>query len=337
MSKLGWMVRAGRGGKFFDQFSEGMVAIGWNALGDLSRYKTQDELRSAYIDCYGNAKPSQTANAVAMLRKFRDEMKDGDVAITYSSETRNYLVGEISGGYEYLPREEGDEGYVQTRKVKWLGEVSRDRLTTKTKNSLGSTLTLFSLKPSTIEELERALSGKDIPEAKSNLPNNEPDESEEYFLKDKVVSDSHELIKDKIQSLSPEDMEELAAAVLRGMGYKTKVSPKGPDRGVDVLASPDGLGLTQPRIKVEVKHRSGSMGAQQIRSFLGALRDGDTGLYISTGGFTKEARYEAERSTVPVTLVDIDDLADLVVSHYENFDLDGKALIPLIRVYWPAD
>jgi predicted Mrr-cat superfamily restriction endonuclease len=56
-------------------------------------------------------------------------------------------------------------------------------------------------------------------------------------------------------------MEELVARILRAMGYKAKVSLKGPDRGVDVIASPDGLGLTQPRIKEEVKHRGGSMGA----------------------------------------------------------------------------
>ena len=132
-------------------------------------------------------------------------------------------------------------------------------------------------------------------------------------------------------------MEELAAAVLMAMGFKAKVSPKGPDRGVDVVASPDGLGLTRPRIKVEVKHRSGSIGSQPIRSFIGALRDGDSGLFLSTGGFTKEARYEAERATIPVTLIDIDDLADLVVTHYDHFDLDGRALIPLVRLYWPAE
>jgi len=60
-------------------------------------------------------------------------------------------------------------------------------------------------------------------------------------------------------------------------------------------------------------------------------------LFICTGGFTREARYEAERSTFPLTLVDLDDLADLIVSHYESFDLEGRALIPLVRIYWPVD
>lgn len=26
-----------------------------------------------------------------------------------------------------------------------------------------------------------------------------------------------------------------------------------------------------------------------------------------------------------------------VVMHYENFDSDGKSLIPLTRIYWPAE
>lgn len=329
--KQGWMVRAGRGGIYIDQFREGIVAIGWSRLRNLNQYDTLDALREAFIEAYGNDKPSQTNNAVAMIRKFRDEVSVGDMAVTYSSDIRQYLVGKISGEYEYVPSQDEEMPYHHVRKVDWIGEVSRDILSTNTKNSLGSTLTLFNLNPDVIDELERALSGE--------LLSPERDEAIEdvELLKDQIVSQSHELIKDKIQALSPEEMEELGAALMRAMGYKAKISPKGPDRGVDVIASPDGLGLTQPRIKVEVKHRNGTIGAQNIRSFIGALREGDTGLYISTGGFTKESRYEAERATVPITLVDIDDLADLVVSHYDNFDLEGRALIPLIRVYWPVE
>lgn len=82
-----------------------------------------------------------------------------------------------------------------------------------------------------------------------------------------------------------------------------------PDRGSDVFASPDGLGLEEPRIFVEVKHRPRStMGADEIRAFLGGRRPGDRCLYVSTGGFTKEARYKAERATVPIRLVGMTDL-----------------------------
>lgn len=47
---------------------------------------------------------------------------------------------------------------------------------------------------------------------------------------------------------------------------------KGSDRGKDIIASPDGLGLEEPRILTEVKHRQGQMGSQEVRSFWGGLR-----------------------------------------------------------------
>jgi len=148
---------------------------------------------------------------------------------------------------------------------------------------------------------------------------------------------AHEFLKDRLLRLSPDEMEELVAALLRAMGYKARVTPKGPDRGRDVEASPDGLGFQQPRIFAEVKHRpKESMGSERIRSFLGGLREGDCGLYVSTGGYTKDARYEADRAKVAIYLVDLDRLAELIVEHYDRLDEEGRALVPLVRVYWPA-
>ena len=133
-------------------------------------------------------------------------------------------------------------------------------------------------------------------------------------------------------------MQELVASILRAMGFKARVAPPGPDRGIDVFASPDGLGLQEPRIKAEVKHRKGSqMGSQEIRSFVGGLRPGDRALYISTGGFSKEAKDEAERSNIPLTLLDLDDIAALIEQHYENFDAEGRGLLPLTKIYWPSE
>ncbi|WP_018404071.1 hypothetical protein [Marinobacter gelidimuriae] len=53
--------------------------------------------------------------------------------------------------------------------------------------------------------------------------------------------------------------------------------------------------------------------------------------------FPRPAFYEAEQATIPVTLIDIDLLADLVVANYEQFDIEGQRLMPLMKVYWPAE
>ncbi len=110
------------------------------------------------------------------------------------------------------------------------------------------------------------------------------------------------------------------------MGYKTRISPPGSDRGKDVEASSDGLGLTDQHIIVEVKHREGTVGLQHLRSSIAALRPRHKGLYVSTGGFTKEARTKADRANNQVSLIDSDELVNLIINYYDNFD--AKAQIP---------
>jgi restriction system protein len=145
-----------------------------------------------------------------------------------------------------------------------------------------------------------------------------------------------EFIKDRLNRLTWDDMQEVVAGLLRAMNYKTRVSPAGPDRGKDIVASPDGFGFENPRIVVEVKHRSGAMGAREIRSFLGGRHPNDKGLYVSTGGFTKDAYYEAERANIPLTLLNLEDLVTALVESYEKLDIETQQLIPLKKVYVPA-
>lgn len=153
---------------------------------------------------------------------------------------------------------------------------------------------------------------------------------------DNIRDQSKEFIKDKISRLDPYEYQDLVSGLLRAMGYKTRVSPPGADRGVDIHASPDGLGFEQPRIVVECKHRNGSMGAPEIRSFLGGRHQDDKSLYVSSGGFTKEAKYEAERASIPITLMDMNSLVDSVVENYESMDAETRTLLPLSKLYWPV-
>jgi restriction system protein len=165
----------------------------------------------------------------------------------------------------------------------------------------------------------------------------EEEEEETQDIARDLRARSREFIKDKISRLDWQEMQELVAGLLRAMGYKTRISPSGPDRGKDILASPDGFGFESPRIVVEVKHRPNeSIGAQAIRSFLGGRHKDDKGLYVSTGGFSKDARYEADRASIPLVLLDLDDLVKEILRHYQNMDMEARSLIPLTNIYWPA-
>jgi restriction system protein len=149
---------------------------------------------------------------------------------------------------------------------------------------------------------------------------------------------AEEWLQEKILALSPRALEELAAALLRAMDYHTRVSPIGSDRGVDVLAARDPLTLLDPRIKIQVKHRPNRrMSAPEVRELLSVLRVGEIGLCVSTGGFSREAYYEAERSNNITRLLDLYELCSLILKFYDRFDEPGKKILPLQKVYWPVE
>jgi restriction system protein len=329
-----WMVRAGEGGYLIEEFERGYVGLGWRAVGSLRDVSSLEDIRELYAQGYPDASPGNVRGGVAMLYKFRSVMTVGDKVITYDRGNREYLIGTVTSDYLYKPGEIKDYNHIRT--VKWEeGRMSRDKLSASSRNSLGSALTLFAVDEDVWRDVESLLRGERMAAADEQT---EEEREELEQIREDVLNRAHELIKDKILALHSDDLERLTAAILRAMGYRTRVSPKGPDRGVDVFASPDGLGLEEPRIKAEVKHRpKDAMGSQDIRSFLGGLRQGDRGLYVSTGGYSKDAKYEADRSNIPITLINLDDLAELIVTYYETFDTQGRALIPLDKVYWPRE
>jgi len=329
-----WMVRAAEGGYLADEFvAKGCVAVGFEGMGDLSSLTTLDAIKAQVRQTYPDKSPVQVSLAAGVAHKFRSTIRIGDQVVTYDPETRLYHLARVAGDYEYRPGHVTNN-YDHIRRVNWTAQVSRDVLTPESRNSLGSAITIFEPGDAVLTDLTRDRPFPENPEV--SVPETIEVREEVVRIYADQLSRSHEFIKDRLSRLDPRDMEHLAAALLRSLGFRTRVTPGGPDRGRDVVASMDGLGLQPPRILCEVKHRKGQIGAQDIRSFAAGLRSDDRGLYVSTGGFTKDAKYEAERAAIPMTLLDLDELAKLVVEHYEGFDSPGKALIPLDRFYWPV-
>ncbi|MCB8838092.1 restriction endonuclease [Aurantimonas sp. VKM B-3413] len=238
----------------------------------------------------------------------------------------------IAGPYRRDDRVDPDDPNI--RPVNWRGEVLRDLLSLASRNSLGAISTLFLLPPEVAEDVERALASQQ-PAEESSAGTGEVGESAADVFAD-IQSKATEFAKDRVSALGWDEMQELVAGLLRALGYKTRVSAAGPDRGKDIVASPDGFGFEAPRIVVEVKHRKEAMGSQEIRSFLGGRHPQDKGLYVSTGGFTKDAYYEAERANIPLALMTIDELVESVIENYDKLDMATKQLLPMKRVYWPA-
>jgi restriction system protein len=145
-------------------------------------------------------------------------------------------------------------------------------------------------------------------------------------------------IEQYLATMNPYEFQDLVAALLRGMGYHvTWVSPPGKDGGIDILAWIDPLGTRPPRIKVQVKRRAESTNVEGLRAFMSLLSDDDVGLFVSTGGFTKDAQELARtQERRKITLVDLERFFDLWVEHYGKLEDAARRKFPLQPIYFLA-
>jgi restriction system protein len=147
-----------------------------------------------------------------------------------------------------------------------------------------------------------------------------------------------EQIQKFLQGMNPYEFQDLVADLLRAMDYHVAwVSPPGRDRGIDVIAYTDPLGASVPRIKVQVKHRESSTTVEGLRAFMSVLGTDDLGLFVSSGGFTSEAREEARtQERRKITLIDLEAFFELWVEHYVKLSQEARQKLPLKPIYFLA-
>ena len=327
----GWMVRAGNQNELIELFIDNsLIAIGWKGLGELSEFRSREEVKGRYREVYPEHSKSRIAVNAGQLYRFAHVMEEGDRILTYDKSSRTYHYGQITGLYRFAP--ENSEDYPHIRPVDWQGEISRDEFSTPVKNTLGSSLTVFSLDEH-LDKIESVLTGQPKLDTDREHEDDEED-TPPYF--EEVQATSEELISDHIAKLDPFDFEELVAALLRAIGYNATTTDPGPDQGIDIVAHPDALGFEEPLIKAQVKHRKSTTGGPEMREFVGTLGNSAKGLFVSTGGFTRDAKQAAESTSSRVALLGRDEFIDLFLQHYENIEAEYQAKVPLKRVYVPT-
>jgi restriction system protein len=183
---------------------------------------------------------------------------------------------------------------------------------------------------------------------KASQPDSEPETETEVADKSsgKAASITYEEAEEQawteidqyLRSMQPYDFQDLVAALLRGMGYYVSwVAPPGKDGGIDILAWTDPLGTRPPRIKVQVKRQGQAVSVDGLRTFMAVLGDDDVGIFVSVGGFTKDAAEEARtQEKRKITLVDLETLLDLWVEHYTRLSDDARRWLPLKPIYFLA-
>ena len=154
---------------------------------------------------------------------------------------------------------------------------------------------------------------------------------------EELEEEARDGIKDHIRSMNPYEFQDLVAALLRAMGYFTPfISPKGRDGGVDIIAFQDPLGAKSPRIKVQVKHRpDASIAVDDIRGLTGLLnKDGDIGLFVTSGRFTSESERFSRDSHIHIKLIGGDAFIELWKEFYPKLSDEEKNLLPLHPIYF---
>src|SRR5260370_9865548 len=119
------------------------------------------------------------------------------------------------------------------------------------------------------------------------------------------------------------------------MGYRTKEDGKGGDEGIDIIAHKDELKLEPPIVKVQVKSGEGSVGGPDVRALYGNIEEGEVGLLVTLGTFSRQAE-DFAKGKCSLSLIDGTELVGFVLIHYAYLDPRFKAILPLQRSYIPA-
>ncbi len=321
-----WLVRAGRHGEQEQEALEhSVVTIGWNEFSDLSYIKTRDELAELYSHVKPASKKMQAANEVGQIwRFFREIQKDDLVALPLKTQSV-IVIGKVVGDYEY---KELTTNIKHIRQVKWLKKIPRSAFDQDILYSLGAFMTVCQISRNDAENRVKELLRKEA-----------IDVSKESELTEEII-DIEEYARDQIvkfigRKFKGHNLARLVEAILQAQGYVTKKSSPGPDGGVDILAAAGSLGFNTPRICVQVKSSSSQIDVKVLRELQGVMSKvrADQGLLISWGGFTNKAIREARDAFFSIRLWDAGDLMEAIFRHYERFEDELKAELPLKRIW----
>jgi restriction system protein len=323
-----WGIHAGKTGHADSLFkSKRVIALGWEGTPDLSSLPAEREaFKAVYRDVFPDANPGNVTASASQLYRFVHELQTGDLVAYASPIDRRVHLGRVTGAYKFVPDAPG--GYCHQRSVEWLKHVPRTRYSQGALYELGAALSLFQIR-NYAEEHHAILAGE-----KSATEVEEKDETVGLVVTEIQQGTRDFVLKTLTRELKGHPFTHFVAHLLETMGYHTRIAPPGPDGGVDIVASRDELGFEPPIIKVQVKAGEGSIGNATVASLYGNIGNGEFGLFVTLGGFTKAAQaFGKDKGNL--RLIDSDELTGLVLERYDQLDAKYKGLLPLQRVYIP--
>jgi restriction system protein len=334
-----FLVRAGGDGEDEQYAIENGVAIlGFKEVPSLADAKNYDAILALVKATYPQAKIRAAGNYAGQLWAFALAIQIGDVVVLPRKLTNQVALGRVTGAYQYGKI---GGGYRHIRTVEWIRpEIPRSLFKQDLLYSIGAFMTVCNIKRNDAEgRIQAMLNGKPDPGFKGQAETVKTGEVES----DDAPGVSHDLalaandqIVAHIQSrFVGHKLSELVEAILQADGWITKLSPPGPDGGVDILGGRGPLGLDTPRLCVQVKSQTHPADVTVYRTLQGAMQSfkAEQGLLVCWGGFNKVVLNESKQAHFTIRLWDSRDIVEAIYRTYERLPAEIQAELPLKRVW----
>ena len=333
-----YLARAGGSGEDENYaLDNGVAIIRYSEYPSLSGAANYDAILALVRATTPDLKARAAGNIAGQLWAFAIGMKEGDIVVLPRKLTSQVALGRVKGPYRY---EKIGDTMRHIRPVEWVKpDLPRTVFEQDLLHSFGAFMTVCNITRNSAEQRVAAvLAGKPDPgkilDAKVLKPetmvNN--DDTVGYDL----ALAAHDQIVAHIQvRFHGHAFAELVNAVLMADGWVTKLSPPGPDGGVDILAGRGPFGLDAPRLCVQVKSQNSPADVTTYRTLQGSMQTfkAEQALLVCWGGFNKAVLNEAKQGHFTVRLWDSRDLVEAVYRTYEKLPAEIQADLPLKRVW----
>ncbi len=269
-------------------------------------------------------------NWASQVWPFAHEMKKGEIVVLPSKIKPVIHFGKITGDYEFLPN--NGNPYYHARRVERVAcDIPRANFDQDILYSFGAFMTICRIKQ---EERIKAViqahnQGK---KAQQVIPQEPQDDEEARDIENEALSVITNLM---IQKTKGHGLAKIVDAILRAKGFTTYVSPAGPDKGVDILASAGTLGFGSPKICVQVKSSDAPVDRIVLDQLGGVMKNfgAEYGLLVSWSGFKSSVINETAKQFFEIQLWTHKEIIQEFLRYYDQMDAEIKELIPLKKIW----
>jgi len=334
-----YLARAGGDGE--DEayaLDNGVAIIGFTEYPSLAAAKDYDAVLALVKATRPDLKPRAAGNYAGQLWAFAVAMQPGDLVVLPRKLTSQVALGRVTGPYKY---QQVGASKRHVRAVEWVRpDVPRSVFGQDLLHSFGAFMTVCNIQRNDAEaRVAAVLAGKPdlgfvpIP-GKPPKPGSDG-EAEAAAGHDLSLAANDQIVAHIQRRFHGHALAKLVNAVLVADGWATKLSPPGPDGGIDIFAGRGPFGLDAPRLCVQVKSQNSPADVTVYRTLQGAMQSykAEQGLLVCWGGFNKVVLNEARQGHFTVRLWESRDLVEAIYRTYEQLPAEIQAELPLKRAW----